>query len=74
MESIPSKTAYAAPVAQGDRIVILDSLRGFAILGILLMNIPSFALPGIGWDPSVLNEKGINYYTWYLVSWFADGT
>lgn len=48
MEITPAKTAYAAPVAQSDRIVILDSLRGFAILGILLMNIPGFALPGIG--------------------------
>ncbi|MGI8582927.1 MAG: hypothetical protein ACR2KX_12050 [Chitinophagaceae bacterium] len=38
--------SYAAPVAQKERIVILDSLRGFAILGILLMNIGSFGLPG----------------------------
>ena len=33
-------TIIAAPVQQSDRITILDSLRGFAILGILLMNIP----------------------------------
>ena len=29
----------ATPVAQQERIVILDSLRGIAILGILLMKI-----------------------------------
>ena len=51
-------TGLAAPVSQSERIVILDSLRGIAILGILLMNIPSFALPGTGHDPSILNEAG----------------
>jgi uncharacterized membrane protein YeiB len=37
----------AAPVTQGERIIILDSLRGFAILGILLMNITAFAYSGV---------------------------
>jgi uncharacterized membrane protein YeiB len=32
---------FEAPVAQKERITILDSLRGFAILGILLMNLHS---------------------------------
>lgn len=68
--------ANAAPVGQKDRIVFLDSLRGIAILGILLMNIPSFGLPGpVGHDPSLLNEQGtINYYVWHLVNWFPEGT
>ena len=35
----------AEPVPQADRIRSLDSLRGIALLGILLMNIPVFALP-----------------------------
>ena len=38
-------TDLASPVSQRERIVILDALRGIAILGILLMNIPGFALP-----------------------------
>ena len=42
-----STTNLAAPVSQTERIVILDSLRGIAILGILLMNIPGFSRPGI---------------------------
>ena len=33
-------TNLTAPVNQSERIVLLDSLRGIAILGILLMNIP----------------------------------
>jgi len=64
------------PVSQQERIVILDSLRGFAILGILLMNIPSFGLPPpVTHDPSVLNEWGtIDFKTWFIVDWIPEGT
>ncbi len=64
------------PVNQLERIIILDSLRGIAILGILLMNIPSFGLPSpVSHDPSILNEWGtINFKVWYFVSWMPDGT
>ncbi len=72
--SIPDKTTLAAPTAQKERIVILDSLRGFAILGILLMNIGSFSLPGYGYDPSIINETGVNFNIWYYVSLIPDGT
>jgi uncharacterized protein len=66
----------AAPVSQQERIILLDSLRGIAILGILLMNIPGFALPEpVYGDPSVLNEWGtINYKTWYFIDWFMEGS
>lgn len=63
--------SYAAPTAQTERIIILDSLRGFAILGILLMNIGSFGLSG---DTFALHETGINYRTWYFINWIPDGT
>ena len=66
----------ATTTSQSERIVTLDILRGIAILGILLMNIPSFSLPGVvGHDPSTLNEFGTNnYYIWYAVDWIFDGT
>ena len=71
-----TSTAFTAPVSQQERIVILDSLRGFAILGILLMKIPSFGLPApVGHDPSVLNEWGtIDFKTWFVVDWIPEGT
>ncbi|MEI2740788.1 MAG: DUF418 domain-containing protein [Chitinophagaceae bacterium] len=69
-------TTLAAPVSQTERIIILDSLRGIAILGILLMNIPGFALPEpVYGDPSVLNEWGtVNFKTWYFIEWFMEGS
>ena len=68
--------SLAAPVGQSERIIILDSLRGIAILGILLMNIPGFGLPApAGWDPSVLNEYGTtNFKVWNFIEWFPEGT
>lgn len=63
--------SHAAPVGQNERIIILDSLRGLAILGILLMNMPAFSFPG---NTSVLQETGLNYYLWYYVSIIPQGT
>ena len=34
----------AAPIAENQRIDTIDILRGFALLGILLMNIPGFSM------------------------------
>jgi uncharacterized membrane protein YeiB len=40
-----SSPFVGGPVSESDRIILLDSLRGIALCGILLMNIPGFALP-----------------------------
>jgi uncharacterized protein len=65
-------TLSATPVLQKERIDIIDSLRGVAILGILLMNIPGLSISG---DPFIRNEYGtINYKIWFYVAWIADGT
>jgi len=70
-----SVLTQAQPVSQSERILVLDSLRGIAILGILLMNIPLFSLPGpVAYDPTLNHETGINYYLWYAVTWLFDGT
>jgi len=76
MSTTPSTAVTAAPVTQSERIVILDALRGIAILGILLMNIPGFALPSPAYgDPTLMNEIGtINFKTWYFVDWFLEGS
>lgn len=65
----------AAPVSQQERINILDSLRGIATLGILLMNVPGFGFPEArANDPSIYNETGINFRAWYIVEWLFSGT
>jgi uncharacterized protein len=57
----------AAPASQGERIIILDSLRGIAILGILLMNIPAFGLPHSAISDYTLNAQSkLNYFLWYV--------
>ena len=57
----------AAPTSQQERIIILDSLRGFAILGILLMNIPGFGIaPTAISDFSVQPQGTLNYFFWYV--------
>jgi uncharacterized protein len=75
MASEPITSVTPAPVSQQDRIPILDSLRGIAILGILLMNISGFGLPeNQASDPSVLNETGLNFKVWYFIEWALTGT
>jgi uncharacterized protein len=57
----------AAPINQSERIIILDSLRGIAILGILLMNIPGFGLAHSAIFDYSLNDQGrLNYFFWYV--------
>ena len=58
---------HLAPMGTMERIVILDSLRGIAVLGILLMNIPGFGLPYQAIeDFTIYDEKGLNYLAWYV--------
>lgn len=56
------------PTDPGDRIRSLDVLRGFALLGILVINIWIFALPLVGWlNPPLHGDfSGINYLAWLV--------
>ncbi len=58
------------------RIHILDALRGFALLGILLMNIPYFALPEeVVSNLNLRNEySGPNFYAWWIIETFFEGS
>jgi len=66
---------HLQPVQQAERIKSVDMIRGFALLGILLMNIPGF---GINWDVWHKILKGphntADYYTLAVVSTFFEGT
>jgi uncharacterized protein len=57
-----------------ERIVSLDILRGFAILGILIMNIQSFSMVGAAYfNPTAYGDlTGLNRIVWILSHMVAD--
>jgi uncharacterized protein len=75
-DSSVKPVSSATPVAQTERLVIIDSLRGIAILGILLMNIPGFGLPYVAaFDLSILNElSGPNFKVWLFIEGIMEGS
>jgi uncharacterized protein len=68
---VPVSPGLAAPTGIKERISILDSLRGFAILGILLINVTGFSLGAR--DPTIYNETGLDYLSFYLVQLIPHG-
>lgn len=56
------------------RVPTLDLLRGIAVLGILLVNIYSFALPEVvRLDASLMpHYSNFEQWCWYLIYFFAD--
>jgi len=66
-----SDTAGAA----GDRHVSIDAVRGFAVLGILLMNIVGMGLPAFAYlDPTYAGgSTGADLWTWAVNNVLTDG-
>ncbi len=49
--ALPDPLSATAPVAQSERLSTIDLLRGFSLMGILLMNICDFGMPS--WDYAI---------------------
>ena len=70
-----SQQSSVRPVASTERIKTVDLVRGFALLGILLMNIPGFGI-----DNSEITKvlggphAGKDYYTAAIIFTFFEGT
>ena len=62
------------PTRLKERIVSLDELRGFAVLGILIMNIQNFSMIGAAYfNPTAYGDlSGPNYGVWLLSHLLAD--
>ncbi|MEO1021884.1 MAG: DUF418 domain-containing protein [Bacteroidota bacterium] len=67
-------SASLHPTLEKERIQSLDILRGIAILGILIMNIQGFAMPGAAYlNPTAFGDlTGVNYWVWMISHVFAD--
>jgi uncharacterized protein len=66
--------AAAEPVSEKERIFTLDVLRGFALLGILLMNVQDFSMPSAAYlNPTAYGDlHGANYWVWLFSHLLAD--
>ena len=64
-----------APTGREARIGMLDSTRGIAVLGILIMNITGFGIPRAYDDPTNWGgAQGSNLEVWRFVALFFEGT
>ena len=65
----------AKPVERANRITAIDSIRGFAVLGILLMNIVGMGEYGAAYiDPTIIGgANGANLFVWAVMHVVADG-
>ena len=70
----PAESTGAAPVAAGARIDAIDVLRGFALLGILVMNVQAFAMPQAAYfNPTAYGDlEGANLRVWLAGRMLAD--
>jgi uncharacterized protein len=74
MGKTPEKTD-AVPTSGGERILALDALRGVAVLGVLLINIIEFGLPGAYLNPANAGgTSGASLWAWIATSFFFEGT
>ena len=64
-----------ASAAAGERHISIDAVRGFAVLGILLMNIVGMGLPAFAYlDPTYAGgSTGADLWTWAVNNVLTDG-
>jgi uncharacterized protein len=66
-------TTRVAPVAEAQRLRLLDALRGVALLGILLMNIPGFAMAHYFSESFKSDPKSVNFWLNAFITVLFEG-
>ena len=66
-------TPTAAPVADAQRLRLIDALRGVALLGILLMNIPGFAMPNYFSESFRSDPTNVNFWVSNVIGVLFEG-
>ena len=61
------------PIALDQRIGVLDILRGFALIGILLMNIEWFGRPIASLGEAYVELSGLDHAAGWLIRCFVEG-
>jgi uncharacterized protein len=69
----PTPSVRPAPVAEADRVRLIDALRGVALLGILLMNIPGFAMPNYFSEPFRADPSNVNFWVNEVIGVLFEG-
>ncbi len=70
----PAQVSVIEPTAPRQRAATIDALRGVAILGILLLNVRNFALPGDAYVyPFVVEPRPGDLLAYALTTIFAQG-
>lgn len=69
----PNTPPTATPVSETQRLKLLDALRGVALLGILLMNIPFFALPQYFSESFRSDPTNLNFWVSAVITVVFEG-
>ncbi|NBB18457.1 DUF418 domain-containing protein [Runella sp. CRIBMP] len=70
---ISSQSSTIAPVSESNRIKTIDMLRGFALLGILLMNIPGFSMADYSFEIFKNDPDNPNFWLYQFIGIFFEG-
>ncbi len=62
-----------APVAEQNRIHVIDLLRGVALLGILVMNIPGFSMAQYSYEAFSRDPSQFNFWLNAFITVFLEG-
>jgi uncharacterized protein len=66
-------SSTVAPVSETNRLKVLDALRGFALLGILLMNIPGFSMAQYAFETFKNDPSNPNFWLYEFIGIVFEG-